>query len=194
MDMTNKQELLKQVLEVCSFDDLKDLLRDCVNRTMNQIDKNKISDLCNQIKEIMKQQNREQLILRIAYINNDDDWDDDEEDEYESNIDEDTYSEYSLDSDTRLVSYDCGNYSRTLQMSGVLLEDDELKFYLIEVDMSENGDEDKNLYIEDIDGLMDDRCWWWSYNMPENIFDPEKVLKTYIELLSNEDFIQTVDN
>jgi hypothetical protein len=50
--------------------------------------------------------------------------------------------------------------------------------------MSDDGDDDQDLYVVDIDGLMEDGAWWSSGNSPEVEFDPERVLKTYVELLS----------
>lgn len=106
----------------------------------------------------------------------------------------DTYCEYEIDTNTTLASFACGGYSRLLKMNGVILDNNDLKFYLVVTDSSYKGDYDRNKYIEDLNGLMNDRCWWWDCNMPEMVFDPERVLKYYIQLLTDEEFLENVNN
>lgn len=86
----NDRKLREQVLEECSFEDLREALIDCARRMINQINSDNVSKLCAQIKKLLKEQKREQLILRTADINDYDNfWDDDDndEEEYEDDID-----------------------------------------------------------------------------------------------------------
>ena len=182
-------KIQKELIEQYSFYEIRDLLCECVRKHMDELDTDKVYELCNKIKRLMEEQSRTQLIVRSANIYRDS-WDDDDDDDvnYEEDIDEDTYMDYNMDSDTRLVSYDCGGYSRALQLAGVVIEDDELLLYLIEVEMSYKGDNDRDCYKVSVEDFIDDkRNWWWAYNMPECIFNPIEALEYYVYLLTDKE-------
>ena len=185
MDSKIKKELIEQY----SFYEIRDLLCECVRKHMNEIDTDKVYELCDKIKQLMEEQSRTQLILKSADIYRDslDDDDDDDDVNYEEDIDEDIYCDYSMDCETRLVSYDCGGYSRALQLGGVVIEDDEMFLYLIEVEMSNKGNDDRECYVESIKDFMNERNWWWSNNMPEVMFRPIEALEYYVYLLTDKE-------
>ena len=152
------------------------------------MDKTAIVELCDQIKRKLVEQGREHLILRKAATNDAFEKSDIDIECRDFDDEEDTYNDWGMDCETRLISYDCGGYSRTLQMDGIAIEDDVLKFYLTEVEMSCEGDEDIDTYYEDIEGLLDEECWWMSGGDPEFEFRPEEVLDFYLKLLTGDDY------
>ena len=152
---------------------------------MVEIDKNRIIELCDQIKAKLKEEGKNRYILRVPNIPEDDE-------DYFSDVDEDIKEEVNeLCSDwdcleyARLVSYDCGNYSRTLQLDGVALENDTLYFYLTEMQMGEY-DEDIYTLKVDLDGVLDDSAWWMAGGTPEVEFRPDEVLEYYINSFDEE--------
>ena len=151
-----------------------------------QINKEKLTELSNQIETLLEGQGKDRLVLRVANTNEDFDIDEIDGDVLDELYD--AYSGWSMDWETRLVSYDCGGYSRTLQLDGVVIEDDTLKFYLSEVEMGDDGDDDVKTWKTDLDGMLDDRAWWMAGGNSEVEFDPERVLNFYVDVLTNEDY------
>jgi len=155
-----------------------------------EYDKNKLNELSNQIKAKLIEAGKQRFILRVASTNSD-----------LSDIDYETINqivELSLNYDayyeTRLVDYDCGGYDRVLILDGVVIENDILYFYLTEVAMSSDGDDDKHTEKVDLDGLLDERSWWMAGGSPLYEFCPDQVLEYYVNLLSDDDVINEIDN
>ena len=152
---------------------------------MVDFDKSKLIGLCNRIRANLIEKGKSHYLVKIASTNKDfEDVDDDVRDKLS-----DVYYSDGLDCDTRLVSYDCGGYSRTLQLDGVVVENDSLYLYLTEVEMSSNGDEDIDTYKEDLDGLLDERCWWMAGGNAEVEFCPDEVLEFYANEISDDDCV-----
>lgn len=154
---------------------------------MVEVDKNKLIELCDEIKAKLIEKGKNHYVLNIATTNKYFDISDIDDDICEQLYDE--YLENSIGCDTRLVSYDCGGYSRTLQLDGVVIENDSLYFYLTEVEMTYDGDEDIDTLKEDLDGLLDERAWWMAGGNPEVEFRPDEVLEFYVNELSNDDCV-----
>ena len=139
-------------------------------------------ELCTQIKTKLEEQGREHLIVRAnGHI---DEIDVDIED-CEFDDEEDIYNDWGLDAETRLVSFDCGGYSRDLRLDGLFVEDGVLKFHLTEAEVSCDGGNEIEAYGKDLDGLLEDGCWWLGEN-PAVGFRPEDVLKFYLNLLTGD--------
>lgn len=149
------------------------------------INKEKLVELSNQIKTLLEGQGKDHLVLSVAFTNKDFNIDE-IGDAYDELCDEN--SDWDMGCETRLVSYDCGGYSRALQLDGVVIEDNMLKFYLSEVEMSADGDDDVETWKTDLDGMLDDRAWWIAGGNPEVEFNPERVLNFYVDVLTNEDY------
>ena len=152
---------------------------------MVEIDKNRIIELCDQIKAKLKEEGKSRYIVRVPDIPEDDE-------NYFSDVDQDIREQldefcsgWGCIEETRLVSYDCGNYSRTLQLDGVALENDTLYFYLTEMEVGEYNNDIYTLKV-DLDGFLDDRAWWMSGGTPEVEFRPDEVLEYYISSFDEE--------
>ena len=149
-----------------------------------EIDKEKLIELCDQIKAKLIEKGKTGFIVKVAESN--------EElkesvslDEAELEELEYKYYDEALDTDTRLAMYDCGGYYRELQMDGVVIENDTLYFYLTETYEDDNGIDDQETYKEDIDGFLDPRAWWMSGG-GELEFRPKEILEFYLSMLSDE--------
>ena len=137
------------------------------------IDRKRIEELCNQIKTKLEEQGKNHLILTVAETN-----------EFFDDTDiEDGKCFEELDCETRLVDYDCGGYDRDLRLDGVAIENGTLFFYLTEREESYKGCNDINTYKEDLDGFLNNRCWWMAGGNPVVEFEPERVLEFYLGVL-----------
>ena len=152
---------------------------------MVEIDKNRIIELCDQIKAKLEEEGKSRYIVRVPDIPEDDE-------DYFSDVDQDIReqlnelcSDNGLREETRLISFDCGNYSRTLQLDGVAVENDTLYFYLTEMQMGEYDDDIYTLKV-DLDGFLDDSAWWISDGDPEFEFRPDEVLEFYLASFDEE--------
>lgn len=137
------------------------------------IDRKRIEELCNQIKSKLEEQGKNHLILTVAETN---------EFFEDADIEDDKYFE-ELDSETRLVDYDCGGYDRDLRLDGVSIESGTLFFYLTEREESYKGCNDIFTIKKDLDGFLNERNWWMAGGNPVVEFEPERVLQFYIDVL-----------
>lgn len=147
----------------------------------------RLVELSNQIKTLLEGLGKDHLVLRVANTNKDFDIDEIDEDVLEELRDA-CNENSSFDVESRLVGYDCGGWFRALQLDGVVIEDDTMKFYLTEVEISDNGDDDVQTWKTDLDGMLDDRAWWMAGGNSAVEFDPERVLNFYVDILTKEDY------
>ena len=148
-------------------------MREGIKLVSVNIDRKRIEELCNQIKTKLEEQGKKHLILTVAETNEFFD---------DADIEDDKYFE-GLDCETRLVGYDCGGYDRDLRLDGVAVENGILCFYLTEREESNKGCNDIFTIKEDLDGFLDKRCWWMAGGNPVVEFEPERVLKFYLDVL-----------
>ncbi len=133
------------------------------------VDEN-ILELCQELVQLMKEQGREHVVLVSSggstYM-------------FEPDVEEDVFNE----EDAVFVTINCGDYGRFLKLAGIILEGDNLKFYIVEDQGNEDGQwYEGELIVNDIDQLMNN---WWGQGDYDP--DPYRVLKIYLKLLSDED-------
>ena len=144
------------------------------------MDKERLIELYNQLKTKLVEKNKERYIIDIMYKSI-----------IFKDVEKDTLNKIwdksveidDIDTETRLVDYDCGGYDRALQLSGLMLENDKLYFYLIETEDSYEGTEKVNDYKEDLEGLLDERAWWMAGGDPVVEFRPDEVFEFYLDLM-----------
>ena len=138
------------------------------------MEKDKIIELCDQIKAKMVEKGLNAIILRIADTN-----------DY-VDVDEETKEAlnecWDGDCSIQAVNFECGDYIRTLRVDGVYIEDNTLRFYISDVEMSDDGDEDMETIDVDLDELLDDGAWW---NQSEDFY-MVYVLKHYLGFIDYE--------
>lgn len=152
----------------------------------------KLKGLCDKIKEALENIGKDSFIIKSEKkFRVDGDWlmrdnynilsEDLNEDIFDDVIDDyyydDIINEYCV-----LCRYDCVDYAKQMSLNGVLIKDDELKFYLQEYREDDNGiDPYFEPFEVDFTGLI--KGWWfekrgnWGY-------DTESVLSKYLELIT----------
>lgn len=137
--------------------------------------------LCQQIKDEMVKQGREHLILRHATTN-----------PYISaaDISTDMFNDYDLHSETTMIYFDetAGDFLR-LQIDGIFIDNDALKFYV-----TVRADEERQTLVMNTEELCvaddtvfarpEDCCF---ILVPECEYDPCYVLKVYYSILTKQD-------
>lgn len=147
------------------------------------INKNKLIELCDQIKAKLIEKGKTRFIINVASTNeelNDVELDDDAYEEFT-----DYYSEDIWNGEPRLVAFDCGGYYRALQMDGVVIENDTLYFYLTETEL-DDGIKEIDTQKKDINGLLNEKAWWMQGH-PYEEFNPEGVLGYFLNSVSDDE-------
>lgn len=148
-------------------------------------DKDEIKVLCDQIKQLMKEQGRDKIIYYKAC---EDELDDTEIHEKYNINDEDLYDDLFGDFEEaslirNTICEDEWDYEAIfIILGGIILDNDELKFYLIKINHDSSGwSEDKEVYVRTIDDITD----FEEYDESDITFDLKSVLEPYLEHLSD---------
>ncbi len=129
----------------------------------------KCKELCERIKEELVKQGKKSFIMYVAETN---------DMVSESDFPEDFYWD-SAHYEIRLGGFETGSYYRAIGVDGLYIEDDELRFYLSEYHVDDNGDSYQETWRDNFENLMNG---WWSSS---DDFRPEEVLEYYLQVMDD---------